>query len=169
MKKYLASLLFLLLFPLIVFAETGFVYEGDLNGDGIDDYIQSGPRELFGNAGGPCVISVSVSPREHKKGLVNCSPAGFLLEKSANKMWPSRYWNYWWLGGGAGSITATTLDGRFATESIVLYGMMGEEIDTLGKAILKAVRDKAQLLRFKQVENYTPPEQPCGDQWGKVC
>jgi hypothetical protein len=169
MKKWAVSLSCLLLVPLTAFADTGFVYKGDLNGDGIEDSIQSGPSGLFGNAGGPCVVSVSVSPKEYKKGMVDCSSWGFLLERSTNKLWPARYWSYMRHGGGQGSIGATTLDGKFTTQYITLYDMMGAEADTLGKAILKVVNEKAELIKFDQVDNYTPPEQPCGAQWGKSC
>lgn len=169
MKNWAAGLSCLLLVPLTAFAETGFVYKGDLNGDGIEDFIQSGPSDLFGNAGGPCVVSVSVSPKEHKKGLVECNPWGFLHEKSNDKMRPSRYWNYWRYGGGVGSISVTTLDGNFKTQAISLYDVFGSEDDTLGNAILKAVKEKTQLIRFEQVVNYTPPKQPCGAEWGKGC
>lgn len=168
MTKRLASILFVFLVPFSVFAETGFVYKGDLNGDGIDDHIQSGPQDLFGNAGGPCVVTVSVSPTEHKKGIVSCGPGGILLEKSINKMWPSRLWDYGRISAGEGTIMTITLDGKFTTEHITLYSMAHGD-DSIGIAILKAVRGKAQFIKFDQVENYAPPENPCGVQWGKSC
>jgi len=163
MKYWTTSLAFLLLVPSTLLADTGFMYKGDLNGDGIEDLIQSGPSQFFGQAGGPCVISVSVAPKKYKKGLVSCSPWGFSLEKSKNKMWPSRYWSYWRHTLGEGSFTATTLDGQFTVQTITLYDTVSD--DALGKAI----NDRTQLIKFEQVDNYVPPEHPCGAPWGKGC
>ncbi|MDH5444381.1 MAG: hypothetical protein OEY52_02425 [Gammaproteobacteria bacterium] len=166
MKKFIIILSLLFLSPLTALAETGFIYRGDLNGDGVDDSIQSGPRSLFGKSGGPCVITLSTAQKKALKALINCRPDGFILEKSENKYMPSRYWGYWNHGGGEATVTAITLDGKFKRQSLDLYGTVGNK-QNLSNAILVAIKTHTQHIKFKPVENYTPPEHPCGDEWGK--
>lgn len=151
--------------PHKLFAETGFGFSGDLNGDGIDDQIQSGPSSLFGNAGGPCVLTVSVSVGESNKKIVNCNRAGMILEKSDYKFIPSRLWNYGRHSAGEGTVSAVVLDGSFKTEYLTLY--IGGE-DSIGSSILAALK-KGVPIKFQQLDNYTPPQTPCGLEWGKGC
>jgi hypothetical protein len=99
--------------PFNLFADTGFTYTGDLNGDGLDDFIKSGPSSLFGKGGGPCVLSVSVSKNKYKKEVITCTQSGLILEQSTNKYQPSRLWLYSSFTAGEGSLSTVTLDGNF--------------------------------------------------------
>ena len=163
MSRLLACLLFIFCIPGLLFADTGFEYKGDLNDDGIDDLIQSGPSSLFGNAGGPCIMSLSISSTDNKKGEIHCHPAGFWFEKGGTKWQPNRIWGYSRNGGSEGSLCNTSLDGKFTLQCITLY-MTG-----MGSGTLKSVSENARLIKYKHIENYTPPETICGLQWGKGC
>jgi len=84
----------LLLIPFNLYAETCFTYIGDLNCDGVNHHIQTGPSSLFGNGGGPCVLTVSTPSGTIKKQVISCGRTGIYLERSLNKYKPSRLWHY---------------------------------------------------------------------------
>ena len=162
------SLLMIFLFSLSAYSDTGFYFNGDLNGDGIDDSIQSGPSEMFGSGGGPCVLTVSILNGASKKEIISCHISGIILEESTDKFKPSRLWQYSRFNPGEGSISSITLDGDFKVQSMTLY-LDTTSVEGIGTGILKAIKEKGRLIKFEQDEDYVPPDNPCGVQWGKGC
>jgi len=149
------------------FADYGFTYKGDLNGDGIDDYIYSGPSSLFGNGGGPCLIKVSVTIK-YKQKIIHCGNREGMLVDFGNDWKPARLWIYARINVGEGVISTITLDGEFKSEGMTVYPGHSGSPESIDSLILKAIQDKGKYIKFEQVENnYTPPELSC--EWGKDC
>ena len=166
MMKFTVALL--LLFPMQSVADYGFTYQGDLNGDGVDDYIYSGPSGQFGNGGGPCLIKVSIAADEYKQKVVHCGNSEGLILDPGSKYKPARIWGYSHFTAGTGSIYTLTLDGEFIQQTLWVYPGATGDSENIDSQILKVITEKGQLIKFEQIENnYMPPELDC--EWGKDC
>lgn len=71
--------IFLLFVCLNVYAETGYVYEADLNPDGVSDYLSSGPKAMFGNAFGPFMLSLSRPDGTYSYKVIGLHPKAAAL------------------------------------------------------------------------------------------
>ena len=91
MKKYYA-IIALLLIGQIAVADIGFVYKGDLNGDGIEDALMSGPYMMFGNGGGPFMLRLGQKDGSYIDKVIGLHPKAVALERNGVK---SRLWSYW--------------------------------------------------------------------------
>jgi hypothetical protein len=161
MKKHLLA--FFLLFSSSAYAETGYVFEGDLNGDGIPDSIMSGPSKLFGNAGGPFIVSLSDGKGHFIRKETALNPDLTAFDPAEGH---PRIWGYWHVSSSEGVLSATTLDEAFETKTINLYGDNPESDTSMSAAIFNAVFNKKTIMKFRKVKNYKLPP-PLASEWGK--
>ena len=155
-------------FVLLVFcgaanAQTGYVYSGDLNGDGILDTIKSGPSELFGNGGGPFVLSLSDGKGGFLLRDIGLHPEAVALDFVEGH---PRLWSYWRMSCCDGSLGVTTLDASFKTETISLNFGKGVSEPTISRNIYESIFRPENRIVFTFVENYEPPL-PLSGEWGK--
>ena len=138
-----------------VFADTGYVYEGDMNNDGIADTLQSGPSSLFGKGNGPFVLKLSVNNNEYNSTIIILNVNGFYLERTTKG---NRIWSYYPVSMERGILRSTELNSNF---SIV------DKEFSVNDNRLRAVLTEKYLVKFRVVEDYNVPQHPCGKQWGK--
>lgn len=154
------KLAFLLMFiSSSIYGENGYVYEGDLNGDGIPDKITSGPSGQFGNAGGPFMISISSKDGTFKSKVLGFHPRAIALEKTSSGNY---LWGYWRYSSSLGDLFYITLDGQFIKTKI---GIRAGSNSELGSSIYNTIFDAKNeyIVKLKKVDNYVPVEYP----WGK--
>jgi|GEM_PF-3275618 len=154
----------LLLTALPAHAESGWIYKGDINGDGIEDLLSSGPAAQFGNAGGPFVLQLSAEGGKTIRHVIELHPMAVALETpAAGQSAPPVLWAYRRHGGRSGSLVRLQLGAQLTQESVKISpGGLGTEI---GDAIYSAVF--AHRIEFSPVTDYTPPARPDGIEWGK--
>jgi hypothetical protein len=150
-------------FSTAVQAETGYVFEGDLNGDEIVDSIKSGPSQLFGNGGGPFIISFSNGLGGFIQKEIGLHPMAVALELVNGH---PRIWSYWRMSCCEGELSITTLDEKFETQSITMYPGDTPDSPTLSMDVYNTVFKNKHLIEFKKVENYQVPPSLRGE-WGK--
>jgi hypothetical protein len=144
-------------------AETGYVYSGDLNRDGVMDSIKSGPSEMFGNGGGPFVLSLSDGNGGFLLRSLELHPEAVALDVVEGH---ARLWSYWRSSCCDGSLGVTTLDSAFETQTISLnFGKSNGE-PSVSLLIYQSVFRPENRIRFELVENYEPPP-PLSGEWGK--
>ena len=142
-------------------AAVGYIYKGDLNGDGKIDSLMSGPSEMFGNGGGPFLMSLSTPDGKYAQHVVGLHPMASALEKNGPH---SRLWGYWHMSASDGGLSCITLDGQFKSESVTLYFNGGDdEPHELSRQIYDLVFSKEFRIKFDEIKNYTPPKY----EWGK--
>jgi len=141
------------------YGETGYVYEGDLNGDGIQDKITSGPSGQFGNAGGPFMISLSQKDGTLKNKSLGFHPMAIALEKTSSGNY---LWGYWRYSSRGGDLFHITLDGHFIKTKINIRAGSNSE---LGTSIYNTIfgENSKYIIKLKKIDNYTPLDYP----WGK--
>lgn len=145
-------------------SEEGWVYTGDLNGDGIDDTIESGAAELFGKAGGPFVISISNPDGTIQKSVVFAHPHCIAPEPvDEGEMTNIFIWTYSRLSNREGKLVRYNLLDSKATQSITIRP--GDAGTNLGNSIYQALL--THRIQLNRVEDYTVPPHPNGHQWGK--
>ena len=169
-KKFkLYHYLILILSQTVCFAEDGLVYIGDLNKDGINDRIESGPSYLFGAQGqnGPFILNLSVSGKFIKIGL---GGTGFwLLERYEKSL---RFWDYNHFSAFSGYIgydQINLVSGEFEkSESILIYA--GDNGTEIGNIMYSSIFENVKLERCHCiiVKDYKSPElNENGLEWGK--
>jgi hypothetical protein len=161
--RYVVAIPVLALFSGFALGDVGYTFQGDLNGDGIPDSIMSGPSELFGNAGGPFIVSLSSSNEGFMREEVFLHPKAAALEVVPGHY---RLWAYHRLGCCEGTLNITTLDGNFHTSSIQLYFTGNRDSLSPSEEAYRAIFSGRSLLQFKMVENYQVPP-PLHGEWGK--
>lgn len=144
-------------------AQTGYVYTGDLNADGIADTIQSGPSELFGNGGGPFIVSLSDGKGGFRRAVVALHPQAVALDQAGGH---PRLWTYWRSSCCAGTLGITVLDSTFETRTIPLDFGPDPQAPTLSRAVYDGVFRDAYRIVFERVDGYQPPP-AIGGEWGK--
>ncbi|MBN2789494.1 MAG: hypothetical protein JXR69_04850 [Candidatus Delongbacteria bacterium] len=154
--KYLLFIIFS--FNVVVLAEHGYVFRGDLNEDGLIDSIKSGPSVMFGNGGGPFIIWLGQKDGNSLMKITGFHPKAVALEKNGSK---SKLWNYNRAGASQGSLGYTILDSTFKKEFIHLD--FNKEFSGLSSKIYKMFFREEYLIKFEYIDNYTPPEY----HWGK--
>ncbi len=144
-------------------ADTGYVYQGHLNHDQVIDSIKSGPSRLFGNGGGPFIVSLSDGKGGFVRRELALNPGWVALEKTGPDF---RLLSYSRVSCCEGIVGVTALNKNFTTEKMTLH--FGAELDpsTLGAQIFKAVFESGHAIEFTRVKNYTPPPALKGG-WGK--
>lgn len=152
-------IIFIILTHAIIYAEDGLVYIGDLNNDGVNDKIESGPSEMFGAHGqnGPFILTLSVNGTFKKLGL---GGTGFwVLERYQNSI---RFWDYNREGGSDGYIGYTQFNlvsGTFEKyEKLLIHP--GDGGTVLGNLFTDTIFDNEKLEKCYciKVKGYTPPE-----------
>ena len=153
-------ILLAILFSFNARAETGYVFESDINNDGVMDSIVSGPSELFGNAGGPFIISLSNGKDGFIKKVLGLHPSAVAIDVANGH---PRIWTYWRSSCCFGSLVVTTLGKQFKEEHIDLY--FGESWDspTVSRDIYHAIFQGKYAIKFKTVENYSVPKSINGE------
>ena len=132
--------------------DIGYVYEGDLNGDGVSDTIASGPHDQFGSAGGPFVIVLSQLNGTPVHKIVYLHPSAISLEHHVTGNF---LWGYARHGGGTGTLFSISFDGQFKTEEITINA--GPFYSDLAASISNAVFNEKFRLILKKVDSYEPP------------
>jgi len=153
--KHFAISIFLIIFSPCAFSATGYIYEGDLNNDGISDSLKSGPLSLFGKGNGPFVLKLSTENNKFNSSLIILNINGFHLERTSKI---NKIWSYYPITVEEGILRSTELGSKLYTVNKEVYK---------GDKLLESVLDRKNLINFKVIENYTPPPHPCGHQWGK--
>ena len=145
-----------------LFGEDGWVYYGDLDLDGKDDSLVSGPANMFGNAGGPYILSLT----SVGKNFDIAGHGSWAVERHDGNL---RLWNYWHLSSGEGSLGYLEIDtktGMASNSSLIIYA--GDSGTDLGNKLYNAVYDNKNLISATRIENYTPPKLNAnGLEWGK--
>ena len=162
--KIFTALAFLML-GLSVRAETGWVYHGDLNGDGVADKIESGPMWTFGNGGGAFVVTISGNADlEQKTYSIGGKPECFAIEHTPkNKM---RLWTFWHLSSQEGGLISYVFNENGMKKAVLTINP-GDGGTVIGNAIMDAVFNDETRINFEKVENYIVPPNPSGEEWGK--
>jgi hypothetical protein len=135
---------------------------GDINRDGVADKIASGPGELFGNGGGPFVVTLGSRKGPPKQFVLNLHRLAATVENTATA---TRIWSYWHLSGRSGDLCVDTLTDKTSRQCITIYA--GDGGTAMGNALVERIFSKGQRLEFKDVEPYVPPPHPDGREWGK--
>lgn len=139
-------------------AGSGYRYSADLNGDGLADSIVSGPAEMFGNGGGPFLLSLSLGDSEFTRHVVLLHPQAVAWERNGRH---SRLWSYHRSGASAGSLSSLSLDGRFERQTIRLQ--LDPDESGLNRALYALLFAGEHKLEFDPVQAHVPPDWP----WGK--
>ena len=157
----------LLLIPLLfyadhLFGEDGWVYYGDIDLDGKEDSLVSGPTTMFGNAGGPYILSLtSVGKKFDIAGH-----GEWAIERHDDNL---RLWSYSHLSSGEGSLGYFEINiksGKFSNCSLIIYA--GDSGTDLGNKLYDVVYDAKNMISATRIENYTPPKlNASGLEWGK--
>lgn len=156
--KLISIYIFFLFVSSNVYAETGYIYETDFNGDGINDSLRSGPKAMFGNAGGPYMLSLSRGDGTFSQKIIRLHPLACALEMNGKY---SRIWSYWRSSAGTGSLSYIMLDGTFKEKSISMY--FSGDGTSLSRQLYDLIFEKNKIIKFKEIENYSPPKY----EWGK--
>ena len=130
---------------------------------GIADTIQSGPSELFGNGGGPFIVSLSDGKGGFQRAVVALHPQAVALDQAGGH---PRLWTYWRSSCCAGTLGITVLDGTFETRTIPLDFGPDPQAPTLSRAVYDGVFRDAHRIVFERVDGYQPPP-AIGGEWGK--
>ena len=144
-------------------ADTGYVYTADLNGDGIEDSIRSGPSWLFGNGGGPFIVSISDGTAGFILREIEMHPMAASLDLVDGK---PRIWTYWRTSCCDGTLSVTTLDKAFETSSVRLNFSEDSSSQSISREIYNGVFSNENRIDFTTIENYDPPP-PLRGEWGK--
>jgi len=158
MMKFTLKIISLSLFSTVAAAESGYIYEKDLNGDGIIDKLESGPSGLFGSGGGPFLLTLSQPDGKFVSRVVGLHPKADSLHSNGSK---SQIWGYWHHSADSGTLRAIQLDGSFKAQEMNLH--FSPNRSGIATAIYKSIFNPAHLISFNKVENYTPPNYL----WGK--
>jgi len=151
------SCLCILINASLLLAEKGYVWEGDLNGDGRIDTIQSGPMSHFGNRGGPYVLRVSKGKDGWVEHVIGFGHMGNIaVEKLGTPDF--RLWGYHGHSAGEGGIFVLTIGDQLTSEGITIFA--GDQGTDLGRDLYNAVFKKERMLTFKIVDNYEVPRNP---------
>jgi hypothetical protein len=156
--RQIFSYIFLLSIFSNAYAEIGYVYEADLNGDGISDSLRSGPNAMFGNAFGPFMLSLSKPDGTFVKKVIGLHPRATALESNGQE---SRIWGYIRGGLDEGSLCYTKLDGSFEENCIDMY--LGKKDNHLSRELYDLILDENKIVKFIEIENYVPPKY----EWGR--
>ena len=156
--KLTSTYIFLFFVSLNVHAEIGYVYEADLNGDGVSDSLRSGPKAMFGNAFGPFMLSLSKPDGTSTKKVIGLHPRAAALESNGQE---SRIWGYIRGGLDEGGLCYTKLDGTFEEGCIDMY--LNKKDNSLSREFYDLIFDENKAIKFKEIENYVPPKY----EWGK--
>lgn len=128
--------------------------------DGATVTLESGPSGMFGNAGGPFLLTFRKNGIRTQK-IIGLNPAAIALEIGN----PSRLWGYMRTSGSSGVLTSTELDAGMHEESLVINP--GDSGSELGNRVYHAVFSTEFLLKLDRVADYTVPDAPGGVEWGK--
>jgi hypothetical protein len=143
------------------YSDEGDVYKGDLNGDGVIDKIESGPSYMFGNGGGPFLVTLSGPKNDVKKSIIGAHIGALYLERHQRG---NQLWGYWHMSAFEGELFTISLDGKFIRNSVKIYtGKIDLGDSDMGKMILDSVKSKASKIDFDYIEDYVLPEAS----WGK--
>lgn len=145
------------------FAQTGYVFKGDLNGDGVEDSIMSGPPEMFGNAGGPFVVTLSARDGGALVQTLFLHPEAVSLDFQEGN---PRLWTYSRSSCCGGNLSAIRLAEGFEVESIRLDFDQDGASASMSRDVYEAVFHASRRIRFDVVDHYEPPPPP-GGEWGK--
>lgn len=145
--------------------EFGMVGEFDLNGDGIIDRIQSGPRELFGQSGGPFVVTLGENGTLPEKSYLIHGNGRFVIE-TGNDNGPTRLWSYGRISCCEGILASYvfTSDGMEQQQITINPGDGGSDV---GRANYRSIFSEENLLPLKRISPYSPPPNPSGRDWGE--
>lgn len=157
-----------LLAPLAVHAEqdrppgVGGMFVGDLNGDGIDDSIRSGPQLYFEKYGGPYLVTVSSKDGKPQHHLVWTGQASFAYEQGHDGRW-HRLWMC--TSGARGEMNVGYLNlSKPSDRGHWSMGYGGEETSVQAK-LFAAVFNADNELTLTYPDAYEPPELPEGMRW----
>lgn len=137
-----------------VSAEVGFRFQGDLNDDGIDDILESGPRYLFGADGsGPFLITLSNTKGAPHTAVSWFYPTLIALEKSENG---NLLWGHI-QADSKGTLFKVSLDGNFTYESIST-NRGRYSTSELADVLVEFLFDEKSkfLLKLDVIKNYEP-------------
>jgi len=145
-------------------AESGYVGKLDLNGDGIDDLIESGPSYMFGTGGGPYSISIMDKDGNRTKQYLIGGHHRFAVERVGKT---TTIWAYWHLSVDSGTLMSHSFTGdQYKKETIDIKSKNTSTRAT--RKIIQAIFTDENLLPMKKIENgYQVPPNPSGLEWGK--
>ncbi len=145
--------------------EYGYVGEIDLDGDGVNDTIESGPMSMFGNGGGPLIVTLSANAATEAKKYLIAANTRFAVE-SIGPGRPIRLWSYWRLGSGEGTLSSFVFTkSGLVKEDVRIF--VGEVETTISSGIIAAIFNDESIFDLKRVSPYRTPPHPTESQWGK--
>lgn len=166
MRLFLCFLI--LLVPLAGYSEErrppgfGGVFVGDLNGDGLDDSIRSGPELYFEKYGGPFLVTLASSEGEPQHVIIWSSASVFAYEQGYDGKW-HRVWTV--SGGPAGVMLVSYVNLSNLTDrgGFTMDDRGGETIESA--KLFEAVFTDDNRLTMTYPDAYEPPELPDGMRW----
>lgn len=145
--------------------EFGFVGEIDLDNDGVVDRIQSGPMSMFGNGGGPLIVTLSANGGSPEKNYLIGGSTKFAVERFGAER-PIRLWSYWHLGSSEGVLTGFTFTkDEMTKQNLRIY--LGATGSTISESITASIFKDENVFALERVSPYTVPPHPDGHEWGK--
>ena len=143
----------------------GYVGEIDLDGDGAMDTIQSGPSSMFGNAGGPMVVTLRETAESAQKQYLIAANSRFAVEHIGVGR-AIRLWSYWRVSSREGVLSAFTFTkSELKQENIRVY--LAQSKSGISTSIVATIFDAENLFELEYVSPYTVPPHPTENQWGK--
>ena len=138
-------------------AEVGWRYVGDMNADGVPDRLESGPQELFGNAGGVYLLTLS-SDKGPQRFLLH-GGWKFVPEVMNDEYRTFRLWTFMRSGLSGGSLIChSIIDGKVTTTGLaVVHSPEGSITPSISDKLQEAVFSSKPVCNPTEIKNYTPP------------
>ena len=167
MHYLLIQITFLLCSVLKIYAEDGLVYTGDINKDGIDDQIVSGPMSMFGAQGqnGPFILKLSLGKASKE---IRLGGSGYWIVERSNDF--IRLWGYGHSSANSGSISYLQIEIKDASTSSGSINISpGDDGTVMGNSIYNSIFDRGfESINCLLVHDYSPPKTDInGVEWGK--
>ncbi len=138
--------------------EEGYRYATSINGEAL--LQESGPQRLFGNAGGPFLLTLIRKAEAPLRRVIALHPLAAALEDGDRP----KLWGYWRLGGHEGRLFSISL--RDATEAALLINP-GDGGTAMGNALYAGAFAEERRITFSVVRDYRAPALSSGEEWGK--
>ena len=123
--------------------------------------LESGPQELFGNGGGPFLITILWNNGTKTQKLTQLHPSAIAIERGT----VTRIWGYLHSSSTEGALTTIDLVNGLPERQITINSD-GNGSD-FGNSIYAVVFSVDRVLKLEKILDYKTPERADGAEWGK--